>query len=130
MSYILKNAIVGNSPDFTIDYTNVLISRGALIGALNPSIDTSTSGIATFSWDDNLVQGSVLATDKSMLLIYNEWNGEVVFTNSGAARSAGSQNLSAPDNYTGNTLQFFIAFITEVGLEVSNSSYVGSSVAA
>ncbi len=36
MSYNVKNAIIGEYPYYAIDFESVLVSRGALTGALNP----------------------------------------------------------------------------------------------
>lgn len=130
MSYILKNAITGTSPNFVVDYPAVLVSRGALTGASNGAIDVATPGTGTFSWDDNTGSGSALATDKAMLLLYNETKGEVIFTTDGAARSAASQGLVLPPDYSGDTVRAYIAFIKADGSEVSNSSYIGSAVVA
>lgn len=129
MSYILKNAITGIAPNFTVDYPNALVSRGALTGVLNGSLDVSTPGSAGFLWDDNSGSGSALATDKAMLLLYNETKGEVIFTTAGANRSAASQTLAIPTDYSGDTLRAYIAFIKADGSEVSDSSYIGSAVA-
>ena len=130
MSYLLKNAITGVAPDFVIDYPAALISRGSLTGSLNAALDVATAGSAGFSWDDNTGSGNALATDKAMLLIYNESKGEVIFTTAGAARSVGAQNLVLPDEYSGDTVRAYIAFVKEDGTEVSNSTYIGSAVVA
>lgn len=130
MSYTLKNAITGVAPDFTIDYANALLSRGSLAGAFNPLIDTSTAGQVAFSWTDNTPQGGAEATDKALLMIYNETNGEAIFTTDGASRDTETQTLPIPDSYTGNTLHLYIGFISEDGQSISNSLYIGSGVAA
>ena len=71
MSYILNNAITGVSPDFEIDYSMALLSRGNLAGALNPVFDLTTPGQVQFSWDDNSAEGNALATDKVMVVAFN-----------------------------------------------------------
>lgn len=53
MSYILKNAVTGPYPDFSIDYDNALISRGSLAGALNGAVSSPAIGSVEFTWDDN-----------------------------------------------------------------------------
>lgn len=130
MSYILKNAITGTEPNFVVDYPEVLVSRGALTGVSTGVIDVATPGTATFSWVDNTGSGSALATDKAMLLLYNETKGEVIFTTDGAARSVASQGLALPPDYSGDTVKAYMAFIKLDGSEVSNSSYIGSAVVA
>lgn len=78
MSFIQNNAIIGVSPDFEIDYSLVLLSRGNLAGALNPVFDLTTPGQVQFSWDDNSIDGNALATDKVMVVAYNPLKEKVL----------------------------------------------------
>ena len=52
MSYLLSNAITGIAPDFTVDYSKALLSRGSLSGVLNGTILTTIPGQVDFSWED------------------------------------------------------------------------------
>lgn len=130
MSYNLKNGVTGIAPNFTIDYASARLSRGSLAGALNPQLDVATQGQVTISWTDNSGQGNASATDKALLLIYNESNGEAIFTTDGVTRDTGTQTLPIPDDYSGDTLQLFIGFVSADGKQVSESLYIGSGVAA
>lgn len=129
MSYVLNNAITGTEPNFVIDYPNALVSKGNLSNALNPAMDLATANEVTFSWDDNSDQGNANTTDKSMLLIYNPSQKESIVVLSGATRQAGTQTVSIPATYSGETVEVYMAFISDEGSVVSNSSYIGSGVA-
>lgn len=126
MSYILKNAVTGSFPNYTIDYANALISRGSLAGALNGSATSSTAGAVEFTWYDNSSEGNAQATDKALILAYNKTKREAAFVTDGAIRTAGTQTLTVPDDFSGDAVECFIAFISADGLSVSNSKYVGS----
>lgn len=128
MSYNLNNAITGNYPDYDIDYQNALLSRGALAGALNGAANSSVAGSVSFSWDDNSGESNASGADKAMLLVYNSVRKEAVFVTDGNIRSSGSQDLTIPDSYSGETVEAFIAFVSEDGKTVSNSKYIGSVV--
>lgn len=130
MSYILKNAVTGSFPNYTIDYANALISRGSLAGVLNGSATSSTAGTVEFTWYDNSNEGNAQATDKALILAYNKIKGEAVFVTDGALRTAGTQTLTVPDDFSGDAVECFIAFISADGLSVSNSKYVGSITVA
>jgi len=130
MSYNLNNAVVGVYPNFVIDYASSLISRGGLTGALNPTVDSAAQGQVNFSWVDNSIDGNARPTDKAMVLVFNEDKNEAVYVTDGAARSLESQTLTVPDQYSGDTVHTFIAFISEDGKEIANSKYVGSVVVA
>ncbi len=130
MSYILNNAITGTAPNFVIDYTNALISRGSLSGVLNGATDLTTAGEATFSWGDNSAEGNANATDRAMVLVYNPSKKESIYTLTGANRTVGSQTISLPNTYSGDNVELFMAFVSEDDSQVSNSIYLGSGTAA
>lgn len=56
--------------------------------------------------------------------------GGMIFTTAGANRSAASQTLAIPPEYSGDTVTAYIAFIKADGSEVSDSSYISSAVVA
>jgi hypothetical protein len=128
MSFNLNNAVTGSYPDYNIDYQTALLSRGSLASALNGSASSSAAGSISFSWDDNSDESNSFATDKAMILIYNADRKEAVFVTDGNTRASGSQDLTIPDSYSGDTVEAFIAFVSENGKSGSNSTYLGSVV--
>jgi hypothetical protein len=127
MSYNLNNAITGTYPNFTIDYTKVLVSRGSLVGAAAAS---SSAGVVEFSWTDNSGSGNALATDKALLVVYNATKGYAVYDTAGASRATQAQNLTVPSDFSGDSVEAFIGFVSEDGKEVANSVYIGSVTVA
>ena len=125
MSYILKNAVIGTYPNFEIDYSSALVSRGNLSGALNAQAESTEDGMV-FSWDDNAGVGSAESSDKAMVLVYNVAKGEAVFSTSGEQRSAKTQTIALPDSFQGDAVECFIAFISDDSSAISNSTYLGS----
>jgi len=130
MSYVLNNAVGGIAPNFTIDYTLALLSRGPLSGVLNGTTDLATAGQVTFDWDDNSAEGNANVTDKSMVLVYNPSKKESISILDGADRTVGSQVVTIPNTYAGDTVELFMAFVSADGTTVSNSVYLGSGTAA
>lgn len=130
MSYILKNAVSGSYPNFTIDYANALISRGSLAGVLNGAAASSAAGAVEFTWDDNSNDGNAEKRDKAMILAYNPAKGEAIFITDGSNRNSGAESLTVPDSYSGDTVECFISFVSEDGHSVSNSKHVGSVTVA
>ena len=130
MSYVLNNAVGGIAPNFTIDYSLALLSRGSLSSVLNGSTDLATPGQVTFDWDDNSAEGNANATDKVMVLVYNPSKKESVSILDGADRTVGSQVITIPNTYAGDTVELFMAFVSADGTQVSNSVYLGSGTAA
>lgn len=130
MSEVINNAITGVAPDFSVDYSEALLSKGDLVGAFNPTFDLLTSGEVTFSWTNNTGGKNAKATDKAMLLVYNPSKKESTYILSNATRSTGTEIVDIPNIFSGDTVELFMAFISEDGKTLSNSSYLGSGTAA
>ncbi|AOW17114.1 hypothetical protein LPB03_06415 [Polaribacter vadi] len=130
MSYVLKNGIIGTFPNFNVDYSTALLSRGNLSSPLNASVDLSTANEVAFNWDDNSTDGNASATDRSMIIAYNPSKKESISLLDGAQRSATTQTLILPTSYTGDNVQLFMAFISLDSKIVSNSVYLGSGTVA
>ncbi len=130
MSYNLKNAISGTYPDFTLEYANLLVTRGDLTGAFNGSVSSETAGEVAFSWDDNSGSGSARATDKAILLIYNADKEEVLYDTEGPSRDAAAATLTVPADFSGDTLHAYLSFSKEDESEVANSKYLGTVTVA
>ena len=127
MSHTLQTGIRGIYPEFSIDFANVLLSRGTLAGALNPSALSIAAGQVTFSWDDNSDELNAEATDGALLVAYNPTRNEAVFTNSESTRLDGTQVLNVPTSYTGDSLECYMAFVDAKG-NVADSKYIGPVV--
>ena len=50
MSYTIKNAIVGTYPNYEIDFSKLLVSRGTLTGA-NDAAAVAETGKIKFTWE-------------------------------------------------------------------------------
>jgi hypothetical protein len=130
MSYNLNNAITGTYPNFTIDYTKALVSRGSLVGAAGAAAASSSAGVVEFTWSDNTGSGNAQGTDKALLVVYNATKGYAVYDTAGASRATQSQNLAVPSDFSGDTVQAFIGFVSEDGKEIANSVHIGSVTVA
>ena len=125
MSYTLANAISGVYPDYEIDPSKVLVSRGALA----PVTDTFVSfedGEIRFQWDDNSGRGSAKPTDKALIAIVNFAKGEAVTDTEGAPRPDCEQKIIVPAEWAGDEVHTYMGFISEDGREVANSVYLGT----
>ena len=125
MSYILKNAISGAYPDFSLDFGKVLVSRGNLAQAANATA-TPTTGSVEIHWTYN---GEGNATDYAMPLAFNKDNGEAVFSTCAATRSAKNLNLNTPDEWAGSKIVVYLGMISADGTNVANSLYLGEFTA-
>lgn len=126
MSFNLNNAITGAYPNFMIDYSNALVSRGNLTGAANGAMYSPSPGNVTITWTDNSGSGSASATDKTLIVLLNTTRGEAVFTTDGPVRSTGTETIAVPSEYSGEDVEVFLGFVSADGTKVSNSVYLGS----
>lgn len=118
MSYTVKNAIAGDFPDYALDFSRALVSRGNLTQPMNAHA-TMASGNVNIGWNDNSGQGDAQATDVAMPLAFNVDKGEAVFNTAAAT-------LAFPADWMGDTVELYIGFASADGINVANSIYLGN----
>jgi hypothetical protein len=69
---------------------------------------------------------SAKQTDKALIAIVNSTKGEAVTDTAGAERTEGTQTVTLPADWFGDTVEVYLGFISEDGNEVANSVYLGS----
>jgi hypothetical protein len=127
MSYTIANAITGTYPDYEIDPSKVLVSRGALAPATSTFVSfNSGDNEVEFQWEDNSGKGSAKPTDKALIAILNLAKGEAITDNAGAERQDCVQKVAVPAEWSGDSVETYMGFISEDGKEVANSVYLGS----
>jgi len=125
MSYTIRNAIVGDYPDYMIDFESLLVSRGSLTGA-NSGTATPVSGKIKLEWEDNSGIGEAKPTDKALAVAINPAKGEAAYITEGAPRSAKTEDLMVSPYWAGDDVEVYLAFISEDGKDVASSSYLGT----
>lgn len=129
MSYICKNAVTGDYPDYALDFSLALVSRGNLTPVANAAA-TAASGKINFSWSDNSGAGNAQITDLAMPLVFNKDKGEAVFNTAAATRTDSTAEVSLPADWMGDKVQTYLGFISEDGKTVANSVYLGEKTVA
>jgi hypothetical protein len=128
VSHHLKEAIIGASPNFNLDYTKVMFSQGRL------QLPFSTSGTSNvveeiqFSWSTEVFLNNVYKLDTDMLsiMVYNPSRFQFATLHNVVARSAGSYTMSLPTEFSGEAVHCYIAFnSTERKDFASVSKYMG-----
>ena len=123
-SYVLKNAITGTAPNFTVDYATALVSRGKLEGVSTGAASELALDL-TVTWADNQELGNARPDDKVMLLVYNPAKGEShIVLDDPAVRETATLTTTLPAHYSGDTVQVYLAFQAADGSMVSDSSRV------
>ena len=125
-SYNMENALTGTFPDYQIDYSKVMVSKGNFPGALNPAAVSGTAAKIAFTWDDNSSKTYTMADDKAMLVIYNPVKQRAISIVGGNTRRSGGQSVTLPANFSGDEVHCYLAFQNAGRSLVSDSQFVGS----
>jgi hypothetical protein len=123
-AYQLKNAITGEYPDYTIDYTKVRLTEGPMNNENINAAVTLQNNYLVFTWkaDRSYIRGN----DHVMLLAYSPVLNEAVYTLCGAKRSTGTDTLLLPDaTWKGKVVETYLSFMTEDRKKCTNSLYLG-----
>lgn len=124
LSYNNKNAITGEYPNLSIDYSKAMVSIGTLTPALNPLVNRLENGVE-FKWDVSDNMDWNLKNDRTMLLLYFPQSADAIYFLSGAKRSEGRDFISlAPVNLNAE-MQCYIAFYADDKQSASNSVWAG-----
>lgn len=126
MSYTLKNALTGTYPAYSIDYPKVMVSRGPLSGAQNPSVVSAITGKVDFSWDDNSSDVGAQADDLVLLVIYCPALQKAIAIIGSSTRISGSQSITVPESFSGNEVQCYIGFHNTTQSVSSDSTFVAT----
>ncbi len=124
MSYLLKNAISGDYPGFSILYAEVLITRSDLPNVLAPKAVSETAGKLAFSWKDNSGTGIAKTDDKVILAAYCPALNQCIYTTGSASLSALTDSLDLT-TFTGKPLHTYIGCISDDGRNIATSIYTG-----
>lgn len=127
MSYTLRNVVKGVSPNLSIDFAKVMVSRGSLLLPLNIQ-RLNNDGEIALSWVDNSGVGNALDSDFAMPMAYNADKNEVVYDMASSCRGDEGVGLDYPSNWVGDTVHVYLGFVSENGSLVSDSVYVGEMV--
>jgi len=133
MSYNLLNAVTGNFPDLSIDFSKVMISMGTLATVGDVSASSEASASVTLNWITNLQAANGSDSDQVIASLYDKKSGEVVYFPGCASRQEGTVDLDLPANWSGRIAEVFVFLISLEGTGlsasrelVSNTVYAGS----
>jgi hypothetical protein len=125
LSYNMRDAIIGDYPEFKINYPYVVLGVGDLRNVESPTLSSDSEGRLTFSWRDNSNEGSARATDQSFAAVYCEQLKRWITLEPGPQRNAGSYTLDVPA-FSGKAVHAYIGFLSADARFVTTSLYAGS----
>ncbi|MBC8006367.1 MAG: hypothetical protein H7X84_12905 [Verrucomicrobia bacterium] len=126
MAHTLENAVTGIYPTFEIDYSQVLVCQGNLLGAENASVISTTANTINFTWENNSTDYGADATDKVALVVYCPALQKFVTAIGTATRLTGSQTMTLPTVFASQEVQTYIGFCNTAMSEFSNGEFLAA----
>ena len=122
----IYDVITGTYPNYAIDFTKLIVTKGTLTGADTPAAVAAAGHKVNITWVDNTGTGDALATDKAMQLVINYDKGAVVQDTTTKTRVDASSSLTVPASWVGDEVHVYLSFMDEAGYKVADSSYLAS----
>jgi hypothetical protein len=130
MSYLIKDALVFNDPDWEWDFSKILIARGELQALDGGAITAGAGQSIAMTWTDNSMEGNASPTDKLVVVVYEESAKNTWYSVNLAPRNAGSAILDLPAYTTGLTVHVWATFASADDVMAATSQYLGTVVIA
>lgn len=126
MSYNLKNAISGFSPDFKVSFVKTLLSMGPLSVPQSPFLTTMGFNTIIFNWNYDKANHNGNPDDVAVLLAFFEETKHLIYQITLIRREIQKASLIIPDCLHGQRAYCWMAFKSVTCSRFSNSVYLGS----
>lgn len=124
-SFLYKNALTRDYPDFSVDYSRVRLSAGKLAAAIEPKITLLTGYEIEFTWQVHPWEADCYRDDRAMIVVHNIEKQEAIVITNGNLRESMHQLVTLPETYKGDEIVCYLAFRDDGKKNVSDSQYVG-----
>jgi len=124
----LLEGITGVYPSLSINYPEIVISKGGLRPLVGLGAASTVAGEAVFSWTSNAPVGHVSATDKITICVYCPTLNEFATVENIALRTAASYEMSLPASFSGEDCHAWCYFASANSKKVCDSKYVAITV--
>lgn len=124
---LLENAIIGEYPDFELDFEKIELSKGSLAGLINLSVEEVEPYTLSVSWVSLINRFNSFVDDDVLVLLYNKT--KKLFTiYEDITRGEEEVRIEFPDVFEGDELICWTFLVKRDGNTTSNSQYVGTIV--
>lgn len=124
-SHLLKHAIVGEYPDYWIDYSKVKLSNGGLRRISVTEFVFATPGLLTLTWDIDGIGFSYAGNDLINVLLYCESQHVFLPFIRVASFSEAAVEIKLPRLLHGETLICWAFLLSENGRNSGKTFYMG-----
>jgi len=124
VQHVINHAIVGDYPDYELNYAAVQIAKGGLSNLLAVQWEQSAPQEITITWDTSTNRFNAFSDDTVILLTYNTNKSFFSILESGE-RKDGSLVINLPAAYAGDHLVGWVFTGHRNGVKTSMSYYLG-----
>lgn len=126
-SYNLTHAIKGEHPNFELDYTKVLFSKGSREAIWSGKISYTAELSLTISWEiPDTAKLRIIGKDKLQVIVAARNSALYLEKPDVAERKDLSTTFKLPKRYLDDILDVWIFFVSPDAKKTSNSYYLGS----
>ncbi|WEK18364.1 MAG: DUF6266 family protein [Candidatus Pedobacter colombiensis] len=125
LSYNLLNTIEEIYPEQSVNFKQLIFSKGELLGSWSPKIVSTKSNSVDFSWKNGNFTPLCAADDQVTLVVYDQVEKEFCILEKAALREDKAARLLLPENFRGHTLHCYISFYSENRKLASTNEYLG-----
>lgn len=118
-----KNAILGEYPDFSLDYAQLVFTDGALYQTGSATSEKSGSNSVKIDWDYSDMAGNN-STDLVNLIFFNEAADQAILKLAVVNRELATTTIELPAIWTGGKIHCWIYFTSPDNITNSTSQYI------
>jgi len=126
MKYNINTAISGVYPAYSVNYPNLVVSKGTLTGPDTPTATAAAGKIINVDWVDNSGDGDAEATDYALILLINPTKKRVMADTMTKTRLDETFQKVVPADWVGNQVHVYISFMSAAGNKVADSTYISA----
>lgn len=121
------NTIAGLYPHRYINYSKVLVTKGALMMPETFNLELNPEGFS-FNWSTEVVPMRTHHSDQALMLVYFPELKETVYRLGGAERHKGKDLLNLTGVEKGYTAEVYLSFIADDHSSIADSKYLGQLI--
>lgn len=125
--HFIDKAIVGNYPNFSIDYAAVKIASGSLAILMSLETVESSPSVLTLGWEPTINKFNAFSDDQVLAILYEPVEN-LFYAYEGATRNDSTLEIALPASYSGKTVVGWAFTIHRDGGITSSSQYLGEFV--
>lgn len=124
-SYNKKEALQGEYPNISVNYSKVVLSKGDLPVAKDIQLNKTATGVL-ISWDPSRLDFDYRPDDSVMIMLYHPLRKKAKSFLNAARREEGSHFIEIDKEWLDEPIEAYLCFKSANGKRISDSVYVGN----